>query len=130
MILDSSAVVSVLLQEEGHRRIVEAIEEAGIVGIGAPTLLETGIVMTGAFGLHGRALLSQFLEEREIVVVPFDDRHGRVAAEAFVHYGKGRHPAALNLGDCMTYATASLAAEPLLFVGDDFAQTDLVAAGR
>jgi ribonuclease VapC len=118
----------VLLQEQGHRQLAEVMDEAGIVGIGAPTLLETGLVMIGTFGLHGRGLLAQFLEEQEIVVVPFDDRHGRVAAEAFVQYGKGRHPAALNFGDCMTYATASLADEPLLYVGDDFARTDLVAA--
>jgi ribonuclease VapC len=128
LILDSSAVVSVLLQEQGHRQLAKVMDEAGILGIGAPTLLETGMVMVGAFDLHGRALVAQFLEEKEVVVVPFDDRHGRVAAEAFVRYGKGRHPAGLNFGDCMTYATVSLVDEPLLFVGDDFSKTDLTPA--
>lgn len=73
-------------------------------------------------------ILSRFLEENEVVVTPFDDRHWGVAAEAFIRYGEGRHSAALNFGDCMTYATARLAEEPLLYVGEDFAQTDLVAA--
>jgi ribonuclease VapC len=59
-------------------------------------------------------------------VIPFDDRHWSVAAEAFIRYGKGRHPARLNYGDCMAYATAKVAGAPLLFVGDDFAKTDIV----
>lgn len=128
MILDSSAVVSVLLREQGHLQVAEAIDTADVLGIGAPTLLETALVMIGAFDLHGRALISQFMEEKEVVVVSFDDRHNRAAIDAFIRFGKGRHPAALNYGDCMTYATASLASEPLLFVGDDFAKTDLASA--
>ena len=79
--------------------------------------------------LRGRSLVSRFLEQREVVVVPFGASHWSIAAEAFIRYGKGRHPAALNYGDCMTYATAKVAGAPLLFVGDDFAQTDIAAAG-
>jgi ribonuclease VapC len=63
-----------------------------------------------------------------IVVVPFDMAHWEAAAQAFIRYGKGRHPAALNYGDCMTYATAQLAERPLLYIGNDFAQTDIEAA--
>jgi ribonuclease VapC len=128
LILDSSAVVAVLLRETGHRQLAEKMDGADILAMGAPTLLETGMVMIGAFDLHGRALVARFLEEREVVVIPFGERHGSVASEAFIRYGKGRHPAALNYGDCMTYATVSLADEPLLFVGDDFARTDLTPA--
>ncbi len=128
MILDSSSVLTVLFEEEGHELVVDALEEATVVGIGAPTLVETGIVAMKVFGLHGRALVAQFLESWNVVVVPFGDRHVRTALDAFIRYGKGRHPARLNLGDCMSYATASLASEPLLFVGDDFAQTDLPPA--
>ena len=128
MILDSSAVVAVLFQEKGHDRLVGAMDDADVLAIGAPTLLETGMVMVGAFDLRGRSLLSQFLEEWNAVVAPFDDRHWRVAAEAFIRYGKGRHPATLNYGDCMTYATAKVTGAPLLFVGEDFAKTDIVAA--
>jgi ribonuclease VapC len=128
LILDSSAVVAVLFREQGHRRLAEAMDRADAIAIGAPTLVEIGLVMVGAFGLHGRALIARFLEEREVVVVPFDDRHWMVASDAFVRYGKGRHPASLNYGDCMTYATARLSGAPLLFIGDDFAKTDLTPA--
>lgn len=128
MILDSSAVVSVILEEEGHEVLLGAMEEAVNLAIGAPTLLETGMVMIGSFDLHGRALVARFLEQNRVVVIPFDSRHWSVAAQAFIRYGKGRHPAALNLGDCMTYATAHVADHPLLFTGDDFAKTDVRSA--
>lgn len=128
MILDSSAILSVLFREEGHGHLVDTLSDAEILAIGAPTLFETGMVAISAFDLRGRALVSQFLERWNVAVTPFDDHHWRVAADAFIRYGKGRHPARLNYGDCMTYATAQLAEMPLLYVGDDFAQTDLVAA--
>lgn len=128
MILDSSSIVSVLFEEEDHGRLVQAMDDADVLAIGGPTLFETGMVAIGAFGLHGRTLVSQFLERWTVVVTPFDDRHWQIAIEAFLRYGKGRHPAALNYGDCMTYATASLADMPLLFVGDDFRRTDITPA--
>jgi len=128
MVLDSSAVVCVLLKEEGYRRIAETIARADAVVIGAPTLVETDIVMTRRMDLGGGSLLAQFMEEERVVVVPFGTRHRNIAAEAFIRYGKGRHPAALNYGDCMTYATAHVAERPLLFVGNDFAKTDIPAA--
>jgi ribonuclease VapC len=128
MVLDSSAVVSVILEEDGSRRLAEAMANADNLAIGAPTLVETDIVMMRRLDLHGRALVAQFLEQKDVVVVPFDESHWKVAAQAFIRYGKGRHPAALNYGDCMTYATAHVAERPLLFAGDDFAQTDLVSA--
>jgi ribonuclease VapC len=128
LILDSSAVVSVLRQEQGHEDLFGALEGADALAIGAPTLVETGMVAIGRFGEAGRAIVALFVEDWAVEVVPFDDRHAAIAAHAFRRYGKGRHPAALNYGDCMTYATASAADEPLLFVGDDFAQTDLVSA--
>lgn len=108
--------------------MVDAIGAADLLAIGAPTLFETGMVAVGAFDLHGRALVAQFLERWNVLVIPFDQRHWQVAADAFVRYGKGRHPARLNYGDCMTYATARVVDEPLLFTGDDFARTDLAAA--
>ncbi|HEV7769817.1 MAG TPA: type II toxin-antitoxin system VapC family toxin [Solirubrobacterales bacterium] len=127
MILDTSAVVSILFEEDGFPRLVEAMDGSEL-GIGAPTLVETAMVLVGNFDLHGRALLAQFMERNRIVVIPFDDRHRDAASEAFIRYGKGRHPAALNYGDCMTYATARVAGAPLLFVGEDFAQTDIAPA--
>jgi len=126
--LDSSVVISVIRQEQNHERLIEVLEGASRIGIGTPTLTESSIVLVRRYGVAGRSILSRFLEENRIVTIPFDDRHWTVAAEAFIRYGKGRHPAALNYGDCMTYATARLSGAPLLFVGEDFAKTDLTAA--
>lgn len=86
------------------------------------------MVAIGRFDIRGRTLVAGFLERWAIVVIPFTSVHWQVAANAFALYGKGRHPAALNLGDCMTYATARVADLPLLFVGDDFAKTDVTPA--
>lgn len=91
-------------------------------------MFETEMVLASREGASGLAALALFFVRNEVMVVPFDDRHRRLATAAFVHYGKGRHPAALNYGDCMTYATARLCGAPLLFVGEDFAKTDLPAA--
>ncbi len=128
MTLDSSAVVAMLLREEGHRRLAETVSRAEIVAIGAPTLFETDMVMVGRFGDRGAVLVEEFLEEHGVVVLSFDGRHRLAATKAFARYGKGRHPAGLNYGDCMTYATAKIAEHPLLFTGNDFAQTDIPVA--
>lgn len=128
MTLDSSAVVAMLLREDGYQQLAEAVSRAETVAIGAPTLLETDIVMSGRLEQRGTALVEKFLEEHGAVILPFDGRHRDAAAKAFARYGKGRHPARLNYGDCMTYATARVADQPLLFTGKDFAKTDLVSA--
>jgi ribonuclease VapC len=86
------------------------------------------MVLVSGDGANGLAALALFLAKNEVTTVPFDDSHRRLATAAFVRYGKGRHSAALNYGDCMTYATARLSGAPLLFVGEDFAKTDLAAA--
>ena len=128
MILDSSAVVSMIIEERGHRRLLDATVDAAEVAIGVPTLVETDMVMVGRFGLPGQALVAQFLERNDVIVIAFDEAHRPASAEAFIRYGKGRHPAALNYGDCMTYATARVADHPLLFIGEDFAKTDIAIA--
>lgn len=128
MILDTSAVVAIIREEQGEARLVKAIEGAATVGIGTPTLVEASIVLVRRMGVVGRLALARFLEEKDVVTIPFGEEHFKVAAEADIRYGKGRHPAALNYGDCMTYATASIAEYPLLFVGKDFAKTDLASA--
>jgi ribonuclease VapC len=86
------------------------------------------MVLRIRIGEAGRLVLSEFLRENGVESIPFDDRHADVAAVAFARFGKGRHPARLNYGDCMTYATARLAEMPLLFTGRDFSRTDLRAA--
>ena len=128
MILDTSAIIAVIRDEPDRRRLVEAMARAAQIGAGTPTLTEAATVMVGRYGPAGRATLARFLEENEVIAIPFGDRHWSIAAEAYLRYGKGRHPAALNYGDCMTYATAKLAEAPLLFIGEDFAKTDLPAA--
>ncbi len=125
MILDSSSIVALLRREPGHESLADQLRDADIVAVGAPTLVETELVLVGRLGEGGRALLRTFVDEEAIDVIPFDRAHWREAGRAFRAFGKGRHPAGLNLGDCMTYATARLAVEPLLCLGDDFAKTDL-----
>lgn len=125
MIVDSSALVAVLLREPGHEAVLERLEAEPATGVGASTLVETGIVLAARLGVSGRTLLARFVQETELVVVPVSEEHWGVAVEAFLRFGKGRHPARLNDGDCLTYAVARLAGEPLLCIGDDFAQTDL-----
>lgn len=125
MIIDSSALVAILLREKGSEPLLDALEAADACRIGAPTLVETAMVLTGRLGDAGRTMLLSLLQEVNVDVLSFGDAHWRIAQSAFVRYGKGRHPAALNFGDCLTYATAYVAGEPLLCVGDDFAQTDL-----
>ncbi len=125
MILDSSAIVAVLIRQPGHEPLLERLAAADVVGVGAPTLTETGIVLAARLGPTGKSLLARFVQESGSSVIPFGDEHWGVAVDAFLRFGKGRHPAALNFGDCLTYAAAQLAGLPLLCLGDDFAKTDL-----
>lgn len=113
-------------EEEGCGVLLEAVARAPGIAIGAPTLFEAGMILVSRAGLLGYSALSLFMVENEVASIPFSDRHRTVALDAFIRYGKGRHPARLNFGDCMAYATARLANLPLLFVGRDFAQTDLM----
>ena len=129
MILDSSAVVAVLVEEPGHEELELKMRQAEVLAIGAPTLVETGVVMARRVrGEESRIAVSRFRERMRVVVIPFAQAHWEAAADAFFAFGKGRHPASLNYGDCMTYATARIAGKPLLFVGNDFARTDIEAA--
>jgi ribonuclease VapC len=114
-----------IIEEPGHERLLDATADAAEVAIGAPTLLEVEMVMIGRSGSRGRSLFAQFLERNDVEVIAFDEEQRRAAADAFTSYGKGRHPAALNYGDCMTYATARVTDHPLLFIGRDFAKTDI-----
>lgn len=124
MIVDSSAVVAVLLREPGWESVLDRLTTTS-AAIGAPTLAETGIVLAARLGVPGKTLLARLLQESELTVVPFTDQHWPVAVDAFTRYGKGRHPAALNFGDCLTYAVCRVAGEPLLCLGNNFAHTDL-----
>ena len=128
MIVDTSAVVAVFLKEPGFEELFQALVDADRAGIGAPTLAEAGLVLANRLGREPGPLLERFLQQFGIVVVPFGEEHWGEAVRAYLRFGKGRHPAALNFGDCMTYATARLAGQPLLYTGEDFSRTDLKRA--
>ena len=128
MIIDSSVLVAILRLEPGYERFVLAITQARRRLLAAPTFLETTMVLAG--GRQDQILdrLDRFLYTASIETIPFTPDHAVVARQAFLRFGKGRHPAALNFGDCIAYATARLEAMPLLFKGDDFRLTDIEAA--
>ena len=128
MILDSSAVVALFLKEPGHELLGRKLGAATFVGISAATLVETTLVLSSRLKRDMRGSLARFVEESGAIVIPFTESHYSLAVSAWLKYGKGRHPAALNFGDCLAYATARAAEMPLLYVGDDFPQTDLQLA--
>ncbi len=128
MIADSSALVAVVIEEPEFEAVWDRLGAAENVGVGAPTFFEAVMVLRARLGPGGRTLLGAVSEQIGLEVLAFDDRHWPVALDAFTRFGKGRHRAGLNFGDCMAYATATVAGEPLLCVGDDFALTDLELA--
>jgi ribonuclease VapC len=128
MVLDSSAIVAIHLREPGHERLVEKIEAATAVCMGAPTLLETAMVLTTRLGQDARPLIAAFLRRLDAEVIPFNEEHLDAATSAFLRFGRGRHPAALNFVDCFSYAIASAAGMPSLFTGEDFSRADILQA--
>ncbi len=128
MIVDRSAIVAIVLREPGWEDLVAKLSAETMCGVGAPTLAEAGAVLTARVGRKATSLLSRLVQEAGMTVIPFTEDHWRLAVEAYARFGKGRHAAALNFGDCLTYAVARVAERPLLFVGGDFAKTDLAPA--
>jgi len=128
MIIDTSAIVAIVFREPGFEALVERLAAASGLAAGAPTLAETSIVLSARLQHDARGLLERMLQEFRIESVPFSDEHWRAAHDAYLRYGKGRHPARLNFGDCLSYATAQLADQPLLFTGGDFGKTDIAVA--
>ena len=125
MVIDSSALVAVVRGEaEGHR-FLRAIREAFPRLIAAPTAVEASIVMLSRFGGAGLEDLEDLMRETSIEVVPFTGAHYNLAIDAFRNFGRGRHAAGLNFGDCFAYALAKATGGPLLFKGDDFSRTDI-----
>jgi ribonuclease VapC len=128
VILDSSAIVAIVLREPGFEAIVRKLAAASAVAVGAPTLAEAGIVLSARLRSDARGLLQGLLLEWEAETVAFGDEHWREAVSAYARFGKGRHKAQLNFGDCMAYAVAKLAGESLLCTGYDFSRTDIAIA--
>ena len=125
MIIDTSALVALAFAEAEAEEMQRALDAADVVGVGAPTLAETAIVLQAAIGDAAPRLVAGLVRHLEAEVIPFGDEHWRVAHAAFTRFGKGRHPARLNLGDCLSYAVARVAGRPLLCKGGDFPLTDL-----
>lgn len=126
MVIDSSALVTILLREPEADRFTAAIIAAPARLVGAPSRLETAMVAVGRLGPAGNGLVERLIRTIAAEVVSFftPDQAQRAVA-AFQRYGKGQHPAALNFGDCCSYALAADTGLPLLFKGNDFAQTDI-----
>jgi ribonuclease VapC len=125
MVIDTSAVLAILLGEPEQRQFNEKIEADPVRLMSAASYLETAIVIDDRFGHEGARDLRLFLTEGEVVIEPVTMDQAEVAREAYRQFGKGNHSAALNFGDCFAYALAKLTGEPLLFKGNDFTQTDL-----
>jgi ribonuclease VapC len=128
MIVDSSAIVAILKGEKEQVRLIRALAAASVVRVAAPTWVETSMVLRGPLGARLDAVLSGIERQFAIEFVPFEREHVGVAVDAWHRYGRGQHAAKLNFGDCISYATAKVAGEPLLFVGKDFTHTDVLSA--
>ncbi len=126
MVIDTSAIAALIQNEQPHATLVAAaLAGARSPIMSAPTVAECLIVLTARHGAVARTIFERIRGEIVLAVTDFTDGHAAAAQRAFLRYGKGRHPAALNFGDCMTYAAAEMSHEPLLAVGDDFPKTDL-----
>jgi ribonuclease VapC len=127
MVVDSSALLAVLMNESDSEAFRIAIESDAVRLLSAATLLETAIVIEARYGEPGGRELDLLLHKADIQIVSADVEQTEVARDGYRRFGKGRHPAALNYGDCFAYALSRVAGEPLLFKGNDFSRTDVEA---
>ena len=125
MVIDTSAVLAIFLGEPERKQFLDAILEAARRQISAATVLETGIVLESKRGESAGREFDLFVVRTNLEVVPVDAEQIEIARSAWRSFGKGRHPAGLNFGDCFTYALARSSGEPVLAKGRDFALTDM-----
>jgi ribonuclease VapC len=128
MVIDTSVIAAIAFNEPEARVLHEKIVDDPVRLISAATVLEAAMVIEARLGEAGGADLDLWLHKTEVEIVAVTAEHSDQARRAWRRFGKGRHPAALNYGDCFSYALAKLAGEPLLFKGDDFSRTDIEAA--
>ncbi|MBS9477644.1 type II toxin-antitoxin system VapC family toxin [Ancylobacter radicis] len=128
MILDTSALVAILYREPEAAAFAQRIHDADICRISVATHVELSMVIENQLGPEGMRQAEAFFRRAGIVIEPVTVEQGELARQAFLDFGKGRHKAGLNFGDCFAYALAKATGEPLLFKGNDFSQTDIVAA--
>ena len=125
MVIDSSAVLAILYREPEAPGMVAVLESSAVKVVSAMTLLECDIVARVRKGAEGSRDVDRFMAATNPLIVPFDADQAAIARDAFARFGKGRHRAGLNFGDCAVYALAASRAEPVLCKGGDFAATDL-----
>jgi ribonuclease VapC len=128
MIIDTSALLAVLFNEDDASTYAHAIAVADVCRISAATFVETAIVIEAQTKSSGSRQLDAFMRRAGIAIEPVSVEQAHIARQAFIDFGKGRHAAGLNYGDCFSYALSKSCGEPLLFKGKDFAKTDLTAA--
>jgi ribonuclease VapC len=126
MVIDTSAFVAILTGEPERTRFIESIEAAEARLVSAASFVKTSIVIESRYGPEGLRDLDLFLATADASIVPVDNDQAHAARRAFSRFGKGRHRASLNFGDCFSYALATTRGEPLLFKGDDFVHTDVI----
>jgi ribonuclease VapC len=128
MIIDTSAIVAILFNEDDAQIYAEAISRADSCRVSAATFVEAAIVVESQTKNNGSRQLDAFIRRAGITIEPVTEEQAHIARQAFTDFGKGRHPAGLNYGDCFSYALSKAMREPLLFKGKDFAKTDLSVA--
>ncbi len=128
IVVDTSALIAILLDEPETDAFVNAILMSNEACLGAPTALEYLMVVKGGKHLENDEKIQRVLSMSKLRIVDWTASHAATAQLAFLTYGKGRHPAKLNFGDCMAYALAKSLNAPLLYKGEDFAKTDIVSA--
>jgi ribonuclease VapC len=125
MVLDTSAVLAILQDEPERRKFNEAIEAAETRSLSTASFVGCSMILESRYGADGVRDLDLFIAKAQVSLVAVDEEQANLARRAFQKYGKGRHPAGLNFGDCFSYALARALDEPLLFKGNDFPQTDI-----
>ena len=125
MVIDTSAMTAIMLHEPVADRLIAAVDADHTRLVSAATVVEMSLVILARFGEAGDPQLDRLLKGMSAKVVPVGEAQVALARDAALRYGRGRHPAALNFGACFSYALAIESGEPLLFVGDDFAKTDV-----
>lgn len=128
MIVDSSVLVSILLKQAGYEALVQKLKDADVLFVATPTAVECAVVVSSRLRGDARPLLDGLLYRMNAELVDFNQEHYDAAVSAYLRFGKGRHVAGLNFGDCMCYALAAVSGLPLLYTGTDFSRTDIQSA--
>lgn len=128
MVIDTSALIAILAGERERRVYVEILEAAESRRLSVASFVESSIVIEARYGAEGLRDLDRFINRAGVQLVPVDSEQGQIARGAFSRFGKGRHRAALNYGDCFSYSLAIVLGEPLLCKGNDFVHTDVALA--